>query len=846
MKGVWNLAATKTRKSISKAFDNAPIITEADIRRAIFEAHGTLTDKQVFTSSAYHRKMNTFARYLTGRTGRGGTDIAVSARVVWNEKDKDMTAYTDGITAVINAACEDIHKTYKQRIDKHYAVMGLAVHEFAHCLFTDFRLCKAQHDAFMEGAMYPAEPPVTPTNEAGIIGLKKILSKGKGACNAMFKMFKNLDNSIEDVYVEKSLSQLFPGDAKRALRYSNKAFFGGDFMDVVRSMYSSGRYVSKWALFGNAMITMLMMKTINLDTAFSSDVADIATRLNKLLPRLQRETENASHIARKQLCLDIILENWDLIEEDIKHGLSMDDATEIILDLSDMTAEEAAAILEGIFGQMNNTAGADHDRENDPNRGAPIRVFIELPPDVSLPDMGSSADDDANVEVVISGRKQDEDSERNGKSGGGSSSSPENESDEGNAGGAQGKDSNDTDGQPGDSSQPKSPAGDSGDDGEKNAESSGGDEKGNGEAADENAVGGSAGSGNDQVSSSNKEETVTIEFGEDEGDDASGGGNSLTKDLSEVEDGLSKDAAAQVIESKLQEILQNNANGSKATSEHWNILINRAAATSEGATRYESVWPKLRNVSKALKKELLKILTERRTGSRQTGLPFGRRINSRGLSRQDEKFFVKNKSPDNSPRVAAVLLIDRSGSMHSAAYDSSNQGLFGNKIQAASNAALVLYDFCVDLDFPVMVCSHYTGNAVNTVMIDSMAAFQKSGKHDMTDRYRIAGATAGGGNRDGTALNYALSELKMRPEDIKLLFIISDGLPSDYDSGEDGVLHLQEVMDDARRSGVFVFAAALDEDIPALRHIYGDGMFEMTDLAKMPKTLLNVMRRYLK
>jgi nitric oxide reductase activation protein len=183
--------------------------------------------------------------------------------------------------------------------------------------------------------------------------------------------------------------------------------------------------------------------------------------------------------------------------------------------------------------------------------------------------------------------------------------------------------------------------------------------------------------------------------------------------------------------------------------------------------------------------------------------------------------------------------------MHSAAHDSSNQGLFNTKIQAASNAALVLYDFCVELDFPVMVCSHTTGSG-NTVVIDSMAAFQKSGKHDISDRYRIAGAIAGGGNRDGTALNYALSELKMRQEDIKLLFIISDGLPSDYGDGEDGVLHLQEVIDDARRSGVFVFAAALDEDIPSIRHIYGDGMFEMTDLVKMPKTLLSVMRRFLK
>lgn len=58
--------------------------------------------------------------------------------------------------------------------------------------------------------------------------------------------------------------------------------------------------------------------------------------------------------------------------------------------------------------------------------------------------------------------------------------------------------------------------------------------------------------------------------------------------------------------------------------------------------------------------------------------------------------------------------------------------------------------------------------------------------------------------------------------------------------------HLQEVLADAQRSGVLTFAAALEEDIPQLKHIYGERLFEMTDLARMPRTLLNVLRRYIK
>ena len=46
--------------------------------------------------------------------------------------------------------------------------------------------------------------------------------------------------------------------------------------------------------------------------------------------------------------------------------------------------------------------------------------------------------------------------------------------------------------------------------------------------------------------------------------------------------------------------------------------------------------------------------------------------------------------------------------------------------------------------------------------------------------------------------------------------------------------------------GVLVFAAALDEDIPQLREIYGENLFEVSDLARMPKTLLNTMKRFIK
>jgi nitric oxide reductase activation protein len=91
-----------------------------------------------------------------------------------------------------------------------------------------------------------------------------------------------------------------------------------------------------------------------------------------------------------------------------------------------------------------------------------------------------------------------------------------------------------------------------------------------------------------------------------------------------------------------------------------------------------------------------------------------------------------------------------------------------------------------------------------------------------------------------------LTELLKRPEEIKLLFIVSDGLPADYGSNEDGVKHLQEVLASAQKAGVLTFAAALNEDISSIKGIYGENMFEITDLARMPRALLTVMKRFVK
>ena len=785
-----------TDKKALKAYQKT-LITPATIQRALLDARGELEDKDIFLSPAYHAQLNSLSRYLVGRTGR--KDIAVSARVIWDDSESPITAYTDNEKAVINAAYPKVQKLLR-RNDRHYCIMGFACHEFAHCIFTDFKLLKTQYEELMKGNLYPTEPVETPNNAAGLKGLKSFLAKGNRSREAIWNVYKHLDNAIEDGYIERSIIVMHPGDTKKSLRMLNEAFFGGNFMDSIKEdAEEEPEYLARtWSIFVNALLFLFKTGNVDIDPTYSDYFKDINARIAGLVPRIMRELENSYAPSRKELAWDIILENWDLLEQELEHELSQ--MSELEKALSELSDEELNELIKNILESIIENAGSDHNEHNDSNGGIPVKVFIELP----CPSQEGDGDG-------IAGESNSDDSD--GSEGEGSSKADSDDDD------SNGSDSSDGD------------EGDNGDnDGEDEAsDSSEGEQRKSGSAVPQKGT----------AAASNAGERVTIRIVPE--NEPNGSDDSFRKALNNIENDMAKQAAGEKVEKSLQNTLQTNAN--IATAGDWRIDIKRKTnVPNYGIVRHGQVWPKISPISKTLKKELLKILQERRQGSKQTGLIQGRRLDSRSLYKIDEKYFVKNRMPNERPTVATALLIDQSGSMNSHAHDTSRMNLFTTKIEAASNAALLLYDFCFELGFPIMVAGHTTGRG-DTVSMEVMASFQK---RDKEDRYRICAAEAISGNRDGTALNYMLSELKKRQEEIKLLFIISDGVPSDYRGNENGVQHVQEVLKDAHKSGVLTFAAALNEDFNSIKVIYGDNMFEITDLAKMPRTLLNVMKMFIK
>lgn len=261
------------------------------------------------------------------------------------------------------------------------------------------------------------------------------------------------------------------------------------------------------------------------------------------------------------------------------------------------------------------------------------------------------------------------------------------------------------------------------------------------------------------------------------------------------------------------------------------IRINRMASVNEDMiAQYKSVAPPLLAISRQLQRSLTQQLRDRRRGGKQTGLMMGRRLDAHALCRNDGKVFYKNSLPSETPELAVALLLDESGSM------------WGDRSDYARAAGIILYDFCSSLGIPVMVYGHSTEGS--TVMLYSYAEFDGI---DGDDRYRLMDVNARSQNRDGAALRFVAEQLAKRPEDVKLLVLVSDVQPYDIGySGSAAEEDLRGIKLEYRRRGIVIIAAAIGDDKQDIERIYGDSFLDITDLTQLPVKLTGMVKRYIR
>lgn len=311
------------------------------------------------------------------------------------------------------------------------------------------------------------------------------------------------------------------------------------------------------------------------------------------------------------------------------------------------------------------------------------------------------------------------------------------------------------------------------------------------------------------------------------------GNDDAAKAIERLLDNMAEKAVCEQLENERLSELNEAAQGISYGNVHKgvSIRINRMASVSEDmVTQYNSIYGSLLTISRQLQKSLTQQLRDRRRGGKQTGLMMGRRLDAHALCRNDGKVFYKNALPSETPELAVALLLDESGSM------------WGERSDYARAAGIILQDFCTSLGIPVMVYGHSTEGS--TVMLYSYAEF---GSIDGDDRYRLMDVKARSNNRDGAALRFVAEQLAKRPEEVKLLILVSDGQPCDsWYYGSAAEEDLRGIKLEYRRRGVIFIAAAIGDDKPDIERIYGDSFLDITDLTQLPVKLTNMVKRYIR
>ena len=129
-----------------------------------------------------------------------------------------------------------------------------------------------------------------------------------------------------------------------------------------------------------------------------------------------------------------------------------------------------------------------------------------------------------------------------------------------------------------------------------------------------------------------------------------------------------------------------------------------------------------------------------------------------------------------------------------------------------------------------MVYGHSTGGS--GVELYSYSEFDAI---DREDKYRLVDISARGSNRDGAALRFVAERLSHRPEELKLLILVSDGQPADTGYyGTAAEEDLRGIQQEYRRKGILFIAAAIGDDKENMERIYGDSFLDITDLNQLP------------
>lgn len=185
---------------------------------------------------------------------------------------------------------------------------------------------------------------------------------------------------------------------------------------------------------------------------------------------------------------------------------------------------------------------------------------------------------------------------------------------------------------------------------------------------------------------------------------------------------------------------------------------------------------------------------------------------------QTTKLFDKRRTPDKND-IAVFVNVDESGSMA------------GSKTSTARMVCIALTEACAIAKIPIYIM----GFTADVGSYDAYHLHYVRWKNTLHERWSLMNISSRTCNFDGYSIRYATRLLQKRPENSKLLIVVSDGQPVTrmYGGGFSsiGVADTKEAVRQATVDGIVVHGIAIaGRDNAVLKEIYGSNFTDNNNL----------------
>lgn len=810
-----------------------------DFRKKVLEKKSEVADPQFFLSKQCKAYLEALIEAICKLYNN-----KIKLHLLWTEDD--CVAYaTDRYELTVNVNNCFFQKA-GSRVDKLVSVKGIVLHECGHLLFTDFKLIKSAVSAMTENKkLFP-----NPKCEGYDIWEQDMQTVSSQKLAAWVKVWKRLQNSIEDGFIEYKILETIPGEGQCLYPVRNMQYAE---ISSYKEMADSDLDVC--SIFFNLILGLAKYGKVKIE----QDDTDkpVIKALLSCYDTVRKAVKTEKSYDRMKLINQVFIQFYLFIREENEKRQQQNNQP------GDSSNQETNENGDGESSDDGNSKSSSEDNAD----GKPEQ------PKGKSEETGNGQDETEDNSSSDNNDSEDggEENEQEGKNNPSGNENTEDASDD--KSGENESNSNSTNGSEDDNSK-GSNGSESTETGKNGNETSKGnsDSKGSNDSADASSspsqssmddfdpsslLDNAPSEMNDRIdtdsgsvlndknipqkneeSKSSTMDDMLSEMNEDE-QTAQVPSPQDMRTSDSIEEEIARDEVMKEQEDNLAEELQDEADNTDFGQINKNISVNitRRYPTDQAYRTFESDYAEIRFLVNKTVSEIRNKIKDQQQGGKLNGLYMGRYLDQNSLYRFDQRVLCKNDLPEDIPDMALCILIDSSGSMS------------GYKEQQARKTALLLYLFGQALHIPVMVYGHNCSGGVV-----GMKAYADFGSVDGKDKYRICDLSSSGCNRDGMALRFCSQKLANRPEQNKFLIMISDGLPSAYRDNKEASDDIRDCLMTYSKKNVRYITFGLGNEQQRIQKLYTQDLSpnvaakfcKTDDPASLPKELVRCIKSLIK